>query len=242
LVDDYVGRVKQRHTSPGDLDIAAVGALVADPARCWILLALADGRPRPAGWLAAAAGVSAATASSHLAKLTGAGLLQVEASGRNRHYRLSGPEVAELIEALERFASVAPVHSLRQSRRAQALRTARRCYDHLAGHVAVELNRVLVERDLLHRDDGDEAYELTTAGRAFLDGLGVALPPRRRLVRHHIDTTEQRPHLSGALGRGLMERMIELGWIRPSTDSRAIHVTPAGQAGLVETFGIAPVG
>jgi DNA-binding transcriptional ArsR family regulator len=59
----------------GDTDIAAVGALVADPGRCRILLALDDGRALPASHLAAEAGVSGATASSHLSKLTEAGLL-----------------------------------------------------------------------------------------------------------------------------------------------------------------------
>ena len=50
----------------GDADLASVGALVADPGRCAVLLALDDGRALPAGRLAAEAGVSAATASSHL--------------------------------------------------------------------------------------------------------------------------------------------------------------------------------
>ncbi|HEX4247645.1 MAG TPA: hypothetical protein VH008_07240 [Pseudonocardia sp.] len=50
------------HSSGADLDIAAVGALVAGPARCRMPLALADGRALPAGRLADDAGISAATA------------------------------------------------------------------------------------------------------------------------------------------------------------------------------------
>ena len=50
----------------GDADLAAVGALVADPGRCRILLALGDGRALPASRLADEAGVTPATASSHL--------------------------------------------------------------------------------------------------------------------------------------------------------------------------------
>src|ERR1700754_4977587 len=92
------------HVAGGDTDIAAVGALVSDPGRCRILLALNDGRALPAGRLAAEAGVSTATASSHLGKLTEAVLLAVEAHGRNRYYRLAGPAVGHLIEALERLA------------------------------------------------------------------------------------------------------------------------------------------
>ena len=78
----------------GDSNIAAIGALVADPGRCRILLALGDGRALPASRLANEAGVSPATASSHLRKLTEAGLLTVESHGRHRYYRLAGPRWA----------------------------------------------------------------------------------------------------------------------------------------------------
>ena len=59
----------------GDADIAAVASLLADPARCKVLLALDDGRALPASVLADEAGISRPTASSHLGKLTDAGLL-----------------------------------------------------------------------------------------------------------------------------------------------------------------------
>src|SRR6476620_10233062 len=98
----------------GDADIAAVASLLADPARCKVLLALDDGRALPASVLADEAGVSRPTASSHLAKLTDAGLLAVETHGRHRYYRLAGSEVGELIETLVRMAPPRPVRSLRE--------------------------------------------------------------------------------------------------------------------------------
>jgi DNA-binding transcriptional ArsR family regulator len=97
----------------GDSNIAAIGALVADPGRCRILLALGDGRALPASRLANEAGVSPATASSHLRKLTEAGLLTVESHGRHRYYRLAGPEVGRLIEALQQVAPAVPVRCAR---------------------------------------------------------------------------------------------------------------------------------
>ena len=239
----------------GDTDIAAVGALVADPGRCRILLALDDGRALPASHLAAEAGVSPATASSHLGKLTEAGLLSVEAHGRHRYYRLSGPAVGDLIETLQRLAPVAPVRSLRQGSRARALREARTCYDHIAGRLGVELARVLIERGHVTGGDGtydpeaarldhrtgyghDVDYTLTEAGSAFLGEFGVRLPERRRPVRYCVDWSEQRHHMSGALGRGLLDRFVELGWIRRAEGSRAVHVTETGRTGLDRTFGI----
>jgi DNA-binding transcriptional ArsR family regulator len=117
----------------GDANIAALAAVLADPARCRVLAALGDGRALPASMLASDAGVAASTASEHLARLVKAGLLTVERHGRHRYFRLAGPHVSDLLEALARVAPPAPVRSLREGTRAQALRLARTCYDHLAG-------------------------------------------------------------------------------------------------------------
>jgi DNA-binding transcriptional ArsR family regulator len=235
----------------GDADLAAVGALVADPGRCRILLALDDGRALPAGRLAAEAGVSAATASSHLGKLTAAGLLAVEARGRHRYYRLTGPAVAELIEALQRLAPAAPVRSLRQGTRAQALREARTCYDHVAGRLGVALMAALIERGHLTGGDGtydaedpragyghEADYALTPSGDDFLAELGVRVPPRRRLIRYCVDWSEQRHHLAGGLGRGLLDRLQELDWIRRTDATRALRITDSGRRGVRATFGV----
>ena len=239
----------------GDADIAAVGALVADPGRCHILLALDDGRALPAGRLASEAGVGAATASSHLRKLTAAGLLTVEAHGRHRYYRLAGPSVGRLIEALQQLAPARPVRSLRQDTRARALREARTCYDHLAGRLGVEIMAAMLARGHLSGGDGtfdparavddrrsgyghDVDYTLTPAGWEFVADLGVAVPARRRVIRYCIDWSEQRHHLAGGLGRGLLDRLTELGWIHRARGSRAAQISESGHRGLRETFGV----
>lgn len=239
----------------GDADIAAIGALVADPGRCSILLALDDGRALPAGRLANEAGVSAATASSHLRKLTQAGLLTVEAHGRNRYYRLAGPVVGNLIEVLQQLAPAHAVRSLRQGTRAQALRTARICYDHLAGRVGVDIMAAMIVRRQMDGGDGtfdpdlaqhdqrtgyghDVDYTLTPAGEQFLADFGVQLPPRRPVIRYCIDWSEQRHHLGGALGRGLLDKLSELDWVRRTDTSRAVQLTDTGRHGLYDTFDI----
>ena len=243
------------YTGGGDVDLAAVGALVADRRRCQILLALNDGRALPASRLAHEAGVSAATASSHLAKLTESGLLTVEARGRHRYYRLAGPAVADLLETLQRLAPVAPVRSLRQGTRAAALREARTCYDHVAGKLGVGIMGALLDKGYLVGGDGsydpeaspsdvragfghDVDYTITREGDEFLAEFGVQPPPRRRLVRYCVDWSEQRHHLSGALGRGLLDRLLELDWIRRRDSTRAVRITDTGHEGLRTTFGI----
>ena len=150
----------------GDADIAAVASLVADPSRARILSALTDLRALPASVLAAEAGVTPPTASGHLARLTDAGLLTVERSGRHRYYRLAGPEVAEALEALGRLAPATPVRSLRQGTRANALRRSRSCYDHLAGQLGTGLMAALLERGVLEGAETASSTGTAPTGRA----------------------------------------------------------------------------
>ena len=61
--------------------MAAVAALVGDPARANILCALMDGRAYAAGELAYVAHVSPQTASGHLAKLADAKMIASSPAG-----------------------------------------------------------------------------------------------------------------------------------------------------------------
>jgi len=220
-----------------------------------MLLALDDGRALPASRLAAEAGVSAATASSHLGKLVDAGLLTVEPHGRHRYYRLAGAEVGRLIETMAALAPAAEIRSLREDTHARALREARTCYDHIAGRLGVAIMQGLLERGVITGGDGrfhpgrsgsdrlsapgrEVDYEITPAGAAFLDRFGVTIPPRRPVVRYCVDWSEQAHHLAGGVGRGLLDRMLELGWIARRNDGRALDISDAGRAGLAEHFSI----
>jgi DNA-binding transcriptional ArsR family regulator len=239
---------------PGDTDIAAVAAVLADQGRAKMVLALGDGRALAATTLAAEAGVAASTASVHLAKLADAGLIDVEAHGRHRYYRLSGPHVAELVEALARLAPASPVRSLREGSRAHAMRSARTCYDHLAGRLGTAIMSALIDKGVLTGGDGtfnpgrdrlsapgrDRDYRLTDAGRAWMDDFGVKVAEgsRRPLIRYCVDWSEQRHHLAGALGAALLTRLTDMDWVRRSPTSRAVHVTDDGRAGLAATLGV----
>jgi DNA-binding transcriptional ArsR family regulator len=237
----------------GDADLAALGSVLGERARARMLLALGDGRALPAGVLASEAGVAASTASGHLGRLVDAGLLAVVPQGRRRYYRLAGPQVAELIETLARVAPAAPVRSLREGTRAHAIRTARTCYDHLAGRLGVSLMQALIASGAIAGGDGlhhfdvedrlsapgrDVDYRLTRAGACELAQLGIE-DAERLPLRYCVDWTEQAHHLSGPLGRALATRLLELGWLRRADRGRAVHVTAAGTAGLREAFGLA---
>jgi DNA-binding transcriptional ArsR family regulator len=242
---------------PGEADIAKVAALIADPARSRILLALGDGRALPATVLASEAGVAASTTSAHLGKLVNGGLLTVRPQGRHRYYELAGPAVAEILERLMTLAPAAPVRSLRDGTRANAVRSARTCYDHLAGMLGAGLMAAMLERELLTGGDGTFTpetrdrlsgpgraydYALTARGSSELTAFGIELDAlarlRRPLIRYCVDWSEQRHHLAGALGAAIASRCLELGWMKRARTGRAVHVTPVGRHGLADVFGL----
>ncbi|GAB2955833.1 ArsR/SmtB family transcription factor [Nonomuraea fastidiosa] len=218
-----------------DADIAPVAALIAEPARAAILTALLGGRALAAGELARMAGVSAATASAHLARLLDGGLVDVVRQGRHRYYRLAGHEIAEVLEALARVGTRPPVRSLRQSRQARLLAEARTCYDHLAGRAGVGL------LDGLKRGGHFDGHGLTGSGESLMSRLGVDVARARRSRRlfapECLDWTERRAHLGGALGAAVTEALFERGWLRRGSVPRAVIVTDAGREGLAELFG-----
>jgi len=221
------------------LDMAAIAALVGDPARANILSALLDGRALTAGELAYAAHVSPQTASGHLAKLALARLLASTQQGRHRYYRLAGPHVAAMMESIMAVAAIAPPRC-RPIRVEERLRRARLCYDHIAGRLGVGLADALRERH--HVEFTDDGGALMASGEIFLNEIGIdiakAREGRRMFCRPCIDWSERRPHLAGAVGAALAQRLLALDWIERVRDSRALVVTPLGQRNLEQRFGL----
>ena len=127
-------------------NVSVIAALIADPARAVMLSTLLDGRPLPAGELAYASGVTAQTASSHLAKLLAGGLVSVETEGRHRYYRLAGSHIAQALEGLAAIPPTGPVRRKALTADAKALRFARCCYDHLAGQLGVAVTEAVRAR------------------------------------------------------------------------------------------------
>lgn len=221
-------------------DFAEVAALAGDPARATMLLSLMDGRALTAGELATAAGVTAQTASGHLARLVAAGLLAVERQGRHRYHRIASPLVAQMVETIQSVSAAGPTaRPPRVGPRDAALRLARTCYDHLAGRVAVAItDRLVTDGGLILDGDGGV---LTGAGRDRLAALGIEVPSpcgRRAFCRPCLDWSERRMHLAGTLGAALLDGLVTRGWLRRGAETRAVLVTPAGELGLRQAFGI----
>lgn len=225
---------------PADVDIAAVGSALADDSRAAMLLALLGGEALAAGELARIAGRSPSGASGHLRTLRAAGLVSVERDGRNRLFRLAGPEVADALETLARIAPPKRPRTLRQSEAARALKQARTCYDHLAGELGVALTEALVQRRLLVHEAG--SFQVTDEGSCWLRDMGIQLDAlegqRRSLTRACLDWTERRPHLAGALGAALADLFFARDWVRRLPGGRSIRLTASGRDWLARDLSV----
>lgn len=224
--------------------LAEIGSLLGDPGRAGMLDALMGGRSLTAKELAGHAGITPQTASGHLARLLDAGLIVMAKQGRHHYHRLASPDVARLLETVAQFAtrpSDGPTTpGVRTGPKDIAMRNARTCYDHFAGRLGVGIADALVDRGCVELD-GDGGT-VTEAGQVFLHGFGVTPAPGKRskrlFCRPCLDWSERRPHLAGAVGIAITCRCFELGWVRKMDGSRAVAITPAGQQGLRQTFGI----
>ncbi|QFT79063.1 Cadmium resistance transcriptional regulatory protein CadC [Roseovarius sp. THAF27] len=220
-------------------DISRVAALIGDPARANILTALMSGKALTASELAGEAGVTLQTASAHLSKLEGGGLIALRREGRHKYFRLAGDEVAEVLEALMGLAAGTGALRTRPGPRDPEMRRARVCYNHLAGDMGTQMYDALLAQGVLRRSG--QALELTEAGREFVTGFGIdlhALPRSRApLCRDCLDWSERRSHLAGQLGRAMLSRMEEIGWAARVDGTRVVRFSRTGEAAFSEVFG-----
>jgi DNA-binding transcriptional ArsR family regulator len=219
--------------------VAEIGSLLGDPARVNMMIALLDGRAWTASELADVGGVTPQTASSHLGKLTAAQLIRVDQQGRHRYHRIASPEVAQLLEQMHvAGASLAAGRLPTAGPRDRDMRELRSCYDHLAGRIAVELG----ERLLDETGPAPAEARLTADAVSLLGQLGVDLQAleagRRTLCRACLDWSERRPHVAGAVGAAILDRMKALGWVKPRPSGRTLILTATGERGFDELFGI----
>src|SRR5216683_6453195 len=212
-------------------NLVEVAALVGDTARATMLNALMGGQSLTGTELAYCANVSRSTASGHLSKLVAARLLTVTHKRRFSYYRIASPLVATMLESMKVVAAIeAPSRRQPRSANDDALRFARSCYDHLAGQVGVAVTDALVAMG--HIVLTDEGGEVTSSGERFLSGFGVDLRPRTRRIfcQPCLDWSERRYHLKGLVGARILDRLLDLGWLKCVSGGRAFKLRPSGRA------------
>lgn len=219
-------------------NIAKIGALLGDNTRARMLSTLMHGKALTASELAREAGITAQTATTHLAKLESGGLLTLQKQGRHKYFALASEEVANLLETLMGLtANDSPLKVLTGPRDA-AMRNARVCYNHLAGNKGIQLHDSLLNRRYLVEKDGE--LTITKKGQVFVKEFGIDLDAlqssRTPLCRACLDWSERRSHLAGSLGRAFMTQFETLRWVKRNPDSRVVTFTKRGSQAFDEAF------
>ena len=214
--------------------VATVASLIGDRARAAMLMALMAGRSLTATELARAAGVTKQTASSHLSKLLGAKLVTVERAGRHRYVRLSDHDVAAALEALTEIAGRVTPRAVVPGPADPGLRRARVCYDHLAGELGVLVFDGLQRRGVVRV--AAKQVTLTERSDEFCRSMGIDLGAleagRRPVCLSCLDWSARRPHLAGALGAAILDRIFALGWARRDKKTRLVSFSALGERSL----------
>lgn len=229
------------HAHP-DIAVSEIAAAIGEPARARILYSLLDGHARTSTELAAIAEVSPSTASVHLSRLQAARLVRVASQGRHRFYSLAGAKVANALEGLSVVAGFTPGRFVPHT--PAGLRSARTCYDHIAGRLGVLLHDRLLALGWIAVEAGSSSkkYEVTSAGARAFESLGVHIAELRLLRRKFayacLDWSERRPHVAGSLGAALLHCAIKWRWVVQDLDSRALQVTSSGRRQLLARFGL----
>ena len=222
-------------------DITIIAAMIGDPARANILMALMSGLSLTAAELAREAGVTPSTASSHIAKLVANGLIVGVPQGRYRYFRIADVDVAHTIEALVTVASRVGHMRTRPGPKDVAMRRARSCYDHLAGRLAVDLFEHWLSQRLLHHHGG--LVVLSPAGEQFLHRRGINVFPlksdKRPLCRTCIDWSERRHHLGGSIGAAILSHAVANRWAVRDPASRVVRFSTAAEKSFVAWYTVA---
>jgi DNA-binding transcriptional ArsR family regulator len=224
-----------------EIGVAGIAAAIGEPARARMLYCLLDGHARTSTELAIVGEVSPSTASVHLARLKEQRLVKVLSQGKHRYYSLEGESVARALEALtviaggtrQKFVPGTPPH----------LRSARTCYDHMAGLLAVTLRDRFEKLNWLASGSIEaDAYDLTEEGRKAIVALGIDIDAvrslRRRFAYACVDWSERRPHIGGALGHAILQFALNRKWLVQDLDSRALTLTALGRRQMQARFGL----
>jgi len=230
--------VEQLH----EIAVSRIAAAIGEPARARMLFCLMDGHARNSTELATVADIATSTASAHLNRLKAERLIKLVTQGKHRFYSLEGPKVAKVLEGLSVLVD-APRKPFAPNTPTR-LRTARVCYDHMAGALGVKLHDRFQEIGWLTRDSNgrDDSYDLTENGRKGFAALNVDVEETRKLRRRFayacLDWSERRPHIGGGLGAALLQVAIKRRWVAQDLDSRAMRVTSLGRREILARFGV----
>jgi len=223
--------------------VAEIGLLIGEPARTNMLFALMDGQALTATELARCANITPQTASAHLAKLTDAGLLEMQKQGRHRYHRIASADVARLLESVMQIAADKPQRKIVTGPRDEAMRHARTCYDHFAGRLGVAITDQMIAMKLISFEG--EAGTISPKGIDHLARFGINVDEpagkrrtRRPICRPCLDWSERRHHIAGRVGAAICTHFLDNKLVTRKDGSRTLTITRKGEQALKDIFQI----
>lgn len=215
--------------------ISHIAGLLAEPKRTAMLWALMDGSAKSSEELAALAGLSLASATAHLTRLTGGGLLRIESRRGQRLFRVAVPDVSAAIDALASTTMASAARCCPDDASPAALiaplmlRQARLCHGHLGGELAAGLYQRMLAAGWIERHE--QRTDVTPKGAQHLAGLGIYTQALASpVVCDCFDWSQQLPHLGGTLGAGLLQLFLQSNWVSLIKESQALQVNDSGAA------------
>ena len=216
----------------------STASLLCEPSRAKIVWNLLDGRAYTAGELALVSDLSPTSVSNHLSKLLIGEIVKVDVQGRHRYYSFANEEVAYVVESLANLSKQKKSSKPERHLNNNGVKYCRTCYDHLAGKVGVLIVDKLISRNIIELQD--KTFVVTKNGNMFFNEFGLELAALQKQKRNFskacLDWSERKYHLAGSLGAAILDRMLQLNWLRKTKNSRAIIVTSIGQIGLRDKF------
>jgi hypothetical protein len=168
------------------------------------------------------------------------GFVTREKSGRHSYFRLASPQIAHALEQLVVQTAHVNLADRPGKRPRTPIQQARRCYDHIAGHLGVAIADALVAKGALIPLGND--YELTPQGEALLTSFGADIPTirhsKRLFARQCLDWSERRHHVAGVVGATIADLAFANGWIERARERRVLLVTSKGQSALRKHLGL----
>lgn len=219
---------------PASQVVAALSRTLSDPRRVEILSLLRRG-PATTTEISETLGLRIAETSVHLAKLRAVEWVHVARQGRHRVYSVDPDIVSRALDLLVgisrdvRTSRVSlPDADIRSSRPLPTIRTARACYDHLAGEAGVWLaDRLVLKGWALRAASG---FVLTRDGEEAVADRGIDLEvlhqARRKFAPGCLDWTERRFHIGGSFGAELFQSLLRSGYLKRGFGRRVVLQRP----------------
>lgn len=165
------------------------------------------------------------------------GLLSIRSNRKRIYYFIPREEVRMIIQR------IANANGLTKAPNSPTvMKYCRHCYAHLAGFVGVAIERALIKKGYLTRENKELTYEVTASGWEWFKELGIQehdfIGSNRKLTKQCLDFSERKSHLGGRLGDALLTQLLSKEWVYHVPNSREIRLTTLGQRMLKKELDI----